>query len=218
MWLEQLPWSDNQSKSSQSRDNAIGLYGTSCTGSRFLNGNMTIIEDLRASTGGNGSAREAAWYSRRHAGQPRHNQLLIGKDDTVILDKKTMPASSTEPVWAYKADRALPPQRCWASRAGAQACPMRGKLLVVDGLFSMESDIAPLPEITLCEQYGVRLMVDDAHAMGVLGEGRGTAAHFGVTDHVDASCPPSASPLPQLAVSWLATSRRSIMSSTTPAA
>ncbi len=58
--------------------------------------------------------------------------------------------------------------------------------MVVDGLFSMEGDIAPLPEIVpLCKKYGARLMVDDAHAMGVLGGGRGTAAHFGMTDEVD---------------------------------
>jgi 7-keto-8-aminopelargonate synthetase-like enzyme len=62
----------------------------------------------------------------------------------------------------------------------------KGKLLVVDGLFSMGGDIAPLPELaSLCRQFGARLMVDDAHAMGVLGEGRGTAAHFGLTGQVD---------------------------------
>jgi len=62
----------------------------------------------------------------------------------------------------------------------------KAKLLVVDGLFSMEGDIAPLPELVpLCKEYGVRLMVDDAHAMGVLGGGRGTAAQFGMTDDVD---------------------------------
>jgi len=62
----------------------------------------------------------------------------------------------------------------------------KGKLLVVDGLFSMEGDIAPLPDIIpLCKRYGVRLMVDDAHAMGVLGGGHGTAAHFYVTPDVD---------------------------------
>jgi len=56
----------------------------------------------------------------------------------------------------------------------------------VDGLYSMEGDIAPLPEIVpLCKKYGVCVMVDDAHAIGVLGRGRGTAAHFGMTDQVD---------------------------------
>jgi 7-keto-8-aminopelargonate synthetase-like enzyme len=62
----------------------------------------------------------------------------------------------------------------------------KSKLVVVDGLYSMEGDIAPLPEMTaLCKKYGARLMVDDAHAIGVLGGGRGTAAEFGVTDQVD---------------------------------
>jgi len=57
---------------------------------------------------------------------------------------------------------------------------------VIDGLYSMGGDIAPLPEIArLSKQYGARLMVDDAHALGVLGGGRGTAAHFGVTGEVD---------------------------------
>ncbi len=62
----------------------------------------------------------------------------------------------------------------------------KGKLVVVDGLYSMEGDIAPLPELApLCKRYGARLMVDDAHAMGVLGGGRGTAAHFNMTGDVD---------------------------------
>jgi 8-amino-7-oxononanoate synthase len=63
----------------------------------------------------------------------------------------------------------------------------QGKLVVVDGVFSMGGDIAPLPEIIpLCKKYNARLMVDDAHSVGVLGpNGRGTAAHFGLTDDVD---------------------------------
>jgi 8-amino-7-oxononanoate synthase len=62
----------------------------------------------------------------------------------------------------------------------------KGKLVVVDGLYSMGGDLAPLPEIAaLCKKHGARLMVDDAHGLGVMGGGRGTAAHFGVTDQVD---------------------------------
>ena len=65
--------------------------------------------------------------------------------------------------------------------------PDQGKLVVVDGIFSMGGDIAPLPEIVpLCKKYSARLMVDDAHSVGVLGEnGRGTADYFGLTDDVD---------------------------------
>jgi 7-keto-8-aminopelargonate synthetase-like enzyme len=62
----------------------------------------------------------------------------------------------------------------------------KGKLVIVDGLFSMGGDIAPLPQLVpLCKKYGARVMVDDAHATGVLGGGRGTAAHFGMTNDVD---------------------------------
>ena len=66
-------------------------------------------------------------------------------------------------------------------------CGDRGKLVVVDGVYSMEGDIAPLPDIVkLCKKYGARLMVDDAHGIGVLGKtGRGTAEHFGLEKDVD---------------------------------
>jgi 7-keto-8-aminopelargonate synthetase-like enzyme len=61
-----------------------------------------------------------------------------------------------------------------------------GALVVVDGVYSMGGDIAPLPELVeICKKYGARIMVDDAHSLGVLGGGRGTAAHFGLTDDVD---------------------------------
>src|SRR5260370_25084281 len=60
------------------------------------------------------------------------------------------------------------------------------KLVVVDGVYSMGGDIAPLPEIvTICKKFGARIMVDDAHSIGVLGHGHGTAAHFGLQDEVD---------------------------------
>jgi 7-keto-8-aminopelargonate synthetase-like enzyme len=64
--------------------------------------------------------------------------------------------------------------------------PKAGRMVVVDGVYSMGGDLAPLPEIIpVCQKHGARLMVDDAHSLGVMGKGRGTGAHFGVTDQVD---------------------------------
>jgi len=61
-----------------------------------------------------------------------------------------------------------------------------GRLVIVDGVYSMGGDLAPLPEIIpICQKYNARLMVDDAHSFGVMGNGHGTSAHFGVTDQVD---------------------------------
>jgi 7-keto-8-aminopelargonate synthetase-like enzyme len=67
------------------------------------------------------------------------------------------------------------------------ACaPDAGRLVIVDGVYSMGGDLAPLPRVVeLCQRYQARLLVDDAHALGVLGDGRGTAAHFGLTEQVD---------------------------------
>jgi 8-amino-7-oxononanoate synthase len=71
-------------------------------------------------------------------------------------------------------------------RVLSQIDESKGILVVVDGLFSMGGDIAPLPELVkICQKHGAKLMVDDAHAIGVLGGGHGTAAHFGITDQVD---------------------------------
>ena len=68
----------------------------------------------------------------------------------------------------------------------AKCDPEQGKLVIVDGIYSMGGDIAPLPQITaLCKKHAARLMVDDAHSVGVMGGGRGTPAHYGVTDQVD---------------------------------
>ncbi len=167
--------------------NAIDLYGTSCTGSRFLNGNMTIIEDLErqlAEWVGKGDALVFSTGMQVNLGTI---SSLIAKEDIVILDKEDH-ASIVDGarLGMGKIERFRHNDVGHLERVLKSLPDEVGKLLVVDGLFSMEGDIAPLPEIIpLCEKYGVRLMVDDAHAMGVLGQGRGTAAHFGMTNKVD---------------------------------
>jgi len=166
---------------------AVAEYGTSCTGSRFLNGNMTMIEDLEK--------KLAAWVGKEAAlvfstGMQTNLgtiSALVGKDDIVILDKEDH-ASIVDGAFLSggKIERFRHNDMEHLERVLKSLPEEKAKLLVVDGLFSMEGDIAPLPEIAdLCQKYGVRLMVDDAHAFGVLGGGRGTAAHFGLTDKAD---------------------------------
>ncbi len=167
--------------------NAIDLYGTSCTGSRFLNGNMTIIEDLERELAEWVGKEAALVFSTGMQVNLGTISSLVAKEDVVILDKEDH-ASIVDGarLGMGKIERFRHNDVGHLERVLKSLPDEVGKLLVVDGLFSMEGDIAPLPEIIpLCKKYGVRLMVDDAHAMGILGEGHGTAAHFGVTDQVD---------------------------------
>ncbi len=166
---------------------AIAEYGTSCTGSRFLNGNMTLIENLERELAEWVGMEAALVFSTGMQVNLGTISALVGKSDIVILDKEDH-ASIVDGAFLSggKIERFRHNDMEHLERVLQSLPEDKGKLLVVDGLFSMEGDIAPLPEIIpLCERYGVRLMVDDAHAFGVLGGGRGTAAQFGLTDKTD---------------------------------
>jgi 7-keto-8-aminopelargonate synthetase-like enzyme len=112
---------------------------------------------------------------------------LVGRNDTVFLDKDDH-ASIVDAArlgWGrikrFRHNDLEDLERQLRSTRDDQ-----GRLVVVDGLYSMEGDLAPLPELLeVCRQHGARVMVDDAHGMGVMGGGRGTAAHFGVVDETD---------------------------------
>ena len=166
---------------------AIKKYGTSCTGSRFLNGNMTIIEDLERDLADWVGMDSALIFSTGMQVNLGTISALVGRGDIVILDKEDHASIYDGARLSHgKIERFRHNDIEHLERVLKSLPEQGGRLLVVDGLFSMEGDIAPLPKIIpLCQQYGVRLMVDDAHAMGVLGGGRGTAAHFGVTKDVD---------------------------------
>jgi 8-amino-7-oxononanoate synthase len=166
---------------------AIERYGTSCTGSRFLNGNMTLHETLEAALADWVGKESALVFSTGMQVNLGTISTLVGRGQIVILDKDDH-ASIVDGAFLSggKIERYRHNDMDHLARVLETLPDDQGKLLVVDGLFSMEGDIAPLPELVpLCKKYGVRLMVDDAHAMGVLGGGRGTAAHFGMTDDVD---------------------------------
>jgi len=171
----------------QAAIDAINRYGTSCTGSRFLNGNLSLHEQLEREAAAWVGKDAALVYSTGMQVNLGTVSAIVGKDDIVILDKEDH-ASIVDGAFLSggKIERFRHNDMDHLKRVLQSLPADKAKLLIVDGLFSMEGDIAPLPEIIpLCQQYGVRLMVDDAHAMGVLGGGRGTAAHFGMTDQVD---------------------------------
>jgi 8-amino-7-oxononanoate synthase len=166
---------------------AITRFGSSCTGSRFLNGTLQLHEQLENELADWLGKDRALVFSTGMQVNLGTISSLVGRKDYVILDKEDH-ASIVDGARLSYGDliRYKHNDMDDLSSKLSRLSPDRGKLLVVDGLYSMEGDIAPLPEIIpLCRKYGVRLMVDDAHAVGVLGNGKGTAAHFGVTDDVD---------------------------------
>ncbi len=171
----------------QAARDAIERYGTSCTGSRFLNGNMSLHEKLEEEIAEWVGKDSSLVFSTGMQVNLGTISALVGRDDIVIIDKEDH-ASIVDGSFLSggKIERYRHNDMGHLKRVLASLPEDKGKLLVVDGLFSMEGDIAPLPELVpLCKEFGVRLMVDDAHAMGVLGGGRGTAAHFGMTEGVD---------------------------------
>ncbi|MCA1959749.1 MAG: aminotransferase class I/II-fold pyridoxal phosphate-dependent enzyme [Desulfomonile sp.] len=167
---------------------ALEWYGTSCSGSRFLNGTLDLHEQLE---------RELAEFVGKPAAQVFSTGFttnqgtiapLVGRDDTVIIDR-LVHASIIDAVrlgfGKVRRFRHNDPESLRRNLEVSQES--RGVLVVVDGVYSMDGDIAPLREIVaLCKEYGARIMVDDAHGLGVLGKtGRGVLEHFDVTDQVD---------------------------------
>lgn len=174
-------------KVKQAALDAIQRYGTSCTGSRFLNGTLELHERLERELAAWVGKPAALVFSTGMQANLGAISALVCRSDVVVLDKLDH-ASIVDGArlgWG-ETKRFRHNDMKDLERVLSSIPDGKGKLVVVDGLFSMEGDIAPLPEIVpVCKKYGARLMVDDAHAMGVLGGGRGTAAHFGMTDEVD---------------------------------
>ncbi len=171
----------------QAAKDAIDRFGTSCTGSRFLNGTLEMHEQLERELAEWAGKQAALVFSTGMQTNLGVISALVGEEDVVILDKEDH-ASIVDGarLSSGKIKRFFHNDLKSLEQTLVDVPDEKGKLVVVDGLFSMEGDIAPLPEIiALCKKYGARLMVDDAHALGVLGGGRGTAAHFGVTKKVD---------------------------------
>lgn len=166
---------------------AIQRYGTSCTGSRFLNGTIELHEQLERELAEWVGKEAALAFSTGMQTNLGTISALVDHDDVVILDKQDHASivDGAKLSWG-KTLRFRHNDMADLERVLQKVPQEVGKLVVVDGVYSMEGDIAPLPEIVpLCKKYQARLMVDDAHAMGILGNGCGTPAHFNLTDEVD---------------------------------
>lgn len=171
----------------QASIDAVHRYGTSCTGSRFLNGTLRLHKELEARLADFVAKESALVFSTGYQVNLGVISGLVERDDVVVCDKDDH-ASIVDGCML-----ALGEMRRFAhndldhlERVLKGIDSKSGTMVVVDGVYSMGGDLAPLPEmIPILKKYGARLMVDDAHSLGVMGGGRGTAAHYGVTGDVD---------------------------------
>lgn len=167
---------------------AIEKYGSGCSGSRFLNGTLDLHIKLEEKLASFVKKEAALVFSTGFQTNLGIISALVGRNDYIIGDKQNHASIvdacrlSFGKLLKFKHNDMEDLERILESIPED-----KGKLIVVDGVFSMEGDIANLPEIVkLAKKYGARVMVDDAHGLGVMGEhGRGTAEYFGLEDEVD---------------------------------
>jgi 8-amino-7-oxononanoate synthase len=162
-------------------------FGTSCTGSRFLNGTLEFHEQLEHELAEWVGKEAALVFSTGMQANLGTVSAIVGSKDIVVLDKDDHASIVDGARLSFgKIERYRHNDMNHLERVLKSLPEDSGKIIIIDGLFSMEGDLAPLPEIVpLAKKYGARLMVDDAHGMGVTGGGHGTSHHFGVTKNVD---------------------------------
>jgi 8-amino-7-oxononanoate synthase len=166
---------------------AIEKFGSGCAGSRFLNGNLEIHEELETKLARFFRKEAALVFATGYQTNLGTIGALLGRNDVAILDKYDHASIIDGCRLSFGQAKKFRHNDMKDLERVLQGTKDKGKLIIVDGVFSMEGDIADLPNIVkLAKAYGARVMVDDAHAVGVLGQGgRGTAEHFGLEDQVD---------------------------------
>jgi len=167
---------------------ALEMYGTGCSGSRFLNGTLEIHVELERELAEFMGKEKALVFTTGFFANLGTISGLAGRSDRIFIDAMNHASiidgcrlSFGKIVKYQHNDAADLEEKLKATEAGI------GKLIVTDGVFSMEGDVADLPALVrLKKAYGARLMVDDAHGIGVMGEhGRGTGEHYGLESDID---------------------------------
>lgn len=167
---------------------ATRKYGTGMAGSPFLNGTLTIHKDLEARLADYVGKEDAMIYSTGFGVNLGVVSTLTGREDYIILDEQDHASIIEGRRLSFSNYLKYKHNDMESLEAQLKKCePDKVKLIVTDGVFSMEGDVANLPEIVrLAKQYNATVMVDEAHGIGVFGrQGRGTCDHFGVTEDVD---------------------------------
>ena len=168
---------------------AIDEYGSGCTGSRYLNGTLKLHEELEERLATFMKREAALVFSTGFQTNQGTLASIISKDDLIFADRQNH-ASIVDgcrlafgKTFKFKHNDLQDLERLLNNNSSNS----NGKLIVADGVFSMEGDVIDLPKlIQFAKEYGVRVMIDDAHSIGVLGKhGRGTAEHFGLENQVD---------------------------------
>lgn len=166
---------------------AVEKYGSGCAGSRFLNGNLDIHEELEKKLARFFRKEAALVFATGYQTNLGAISALVGRNDVAIIDRYDHASIIDGCRLSFGAVKKYPHNDMDALERVLEACKGKAKLIIVDGVFSMEGDIVDLPAIVrLAKAYGARIMIDDAHGVGVLGNGgRGTAEHFGLENEVD---------------------------------
>jgi 8-amino-7-oxononanoate synthase len=178
----------NHPKIKEAAKKAIDKYGTGCAGSRFLNGTLDIHLELEHKLAELMGKEAVIVYSTGFQTNLGVIATLPEKDDYLVLDKSDHASIIDGSRLSFSKVFKFNHNDMHSLENKLKICnPEAMKLIVVDGIFSMDGDIAKLPAIVkLAEKYKANVMVDDAHSIGVLGEnGSGTASHFGLTNKVD---------------------------------
>ena len=178
----------NHPKVKEAAIDAIKKYGTGCAGSRFLNGTLDLHIQLEKRLAEFVGKEDAIVYSTGFQVNLGVVSCLTGREDYIIWDELDHASIIEGHRLSFSTKLKYKHNDMESLEKQLQKCePDKVKLIVIDGVFSMEGDIAKLPEIVaLAKKYNASVMVDEAHGLGVLGDhGRGTCNHFGVTDDVD---------------------------------
>jgi 8-amino-7-oxononanoate synthase len=167
---------------------AVKKYGSGVSGSRFLNGTLTLHLDLENELASFMDKEAALTFPSGFQSTLAIIAAIAGRDDIIFSDRENHACIYDGIRLSYASSvRYNHNDMKHLEELLQEADPKAGKLIVTDGIFSMSGDIAKLPEIVaLAKKYGARVMIDDAHSFGVLGiKGRGTAEYFGLHDDVD---------------------------------